>query len=190
EMLFVLKKIGAETFEREFGAGVPDTAWPRGRKPVQLTDMFARTYRTSQAIVERIQKAGHKEKAKVVIASTDVHEHALFIIRRALDAMGMIPIMAGSEKNPTDIIKIASDERADAIVVGTYNGLALEIGKALRCEMDRAGLKKPLFIGGKLNQAIEGQALPIDVSADLAALGLIPCQTIQELLDKLDAMFR
>ncbi|MBC7261980.1 MAG: hypothetical protein H5T63_08195, partial [Chloroflexi bacterium] len=189
EMLFVLKKIGAETFEREFGAGVPDAAWPRGRKPVQLTDMFARTYRTSQAIVERIQKTGHKEKAKVVLASTDVHEHALFIIRRALDAMGMIPIMAGSEKNPTDIIKIASAERADAIVVGTYNGLALEIGKALRYEMERAGLKVPLFIGGKLNQAVEGQALPIDVSADLAALGLIPCQTIQELLDKLNAMF-
>lgn len=190
EMLFVLKKMGAERFEREYGAGTPDTTWPRGRKPVQLTDMFARTYQTSQKIVEQLQKVRREEKAKVVIASTDVHEHALFIIRRALDAMGMIPIMAGSEKNPTDIIKIASDKAADAIVVGTYNGLALEIAKALRYEMDRAGLKVPLFMGGKLNQAVEGQALPVDVSEEIAALGLIPCQTIQELLDKLDAMFR
>lgn len=190
EMLFVLKKMGAERFEREYGAGTPDATWPRGRKPVQLTDMFARTYQTSQKIVEQLQKARREEKAKVVIASTDVHEHALFIIRRALEAMGMIPIMAGSEKNPTDIIKIASDKAADAIVVGTYNGLALEIAKALRYEMDRAGLKVPLFMGGKLNQAVEGQALPVDVSEEIAALGLIPCQTIQELLDKLDAMFR
>ncbi len=126
----------------------------------------------------------------MVIASTDVHEHALFIIRRALDAMGMIPVMAGSEKNPADIIKIASAEAADAVVVGTYNGLALEIAKALRCEMERAGLRVPVFLGGKLNQAVEGQALPVDVSDEIAALGLIPCQTIQELLDNLDAVFR
>lgn len=189
EMLFVLKKMGAERFEREYGAGVPDNTWPRGRKPLQLTDMFARTYQTSQEIIAQLPKAGRKEKAKVVIASTDVHEHALFIISKALDAMGMIPVMAGSEQSSANIIKVASDEAADAIVVGTYNGLALEIAKALRYETDKARLKVPVFIGGKLNQAVEGQALPIDVSNEIAALGLIPCQTIQELLNQLDAMF-
>nr|MBC7243843.1 hypothetical protein [Chloroflexota bacterium] len=187
EMLFVLKKMGAERFEREYGAGALDDTWPRGRKPIQLTDMFARTYQTSQAIIAQLQQT--ERTAKIVIASTDVHEHALFIIRRALDAMGMMPIMAGSEKSPADIIKIASNETADAIVVGTYNGLALEIGKALRSEMDRVGLKVPLFMGGKLNQAVEGQALPVDVSDEIAALGFIPCQTIQELLDRLGEMF-
>lgn len=189
ELLFVLKKMGAERFEREYGAGTPDATWPRGRKPVQLTDMFARTYQKGQAIIEQMPKTKRKDKARVVIASTDVHEHGLFIIRRALDAMGMFPIMAGPEKNPAEIIKIASNETADAIVVGTYNGMALEIGQALRSEIDRVGLKAPFFIGGKLNQAVEGKALPVDVSAELAALGLIPCQSIQELLDKLNAMF-
>jgi len=190
EMLFVLKKIGAERFEREYGAGAPDAAWPRGRKPVYLTDMFARTYQASQAIIQKLPQAKGKSKARVVIASTDVHEHALFIIRKALDAMGMLPIVAGSEKNPSEIVEIASQESADAIVVGTYNGLALEIGKALRRELDRLGLKVPVFMGGKLNQVVEGKALPVDVSAEIAALGLIPCQTIQELLDKLGDMLR
>jgi len=98
--------------------------------------------------------------------------------------------VAGPEKNPTEIVRIASNKSADAIVVGTYNGMALEIGKALRCELDRLGLRMPVFMGGKLNQVVEGRALPVDVSTEIAALGLTPCQTIQELLDKLGEMFR
>jgi methylmalonyl-CoA mutase cobalamin-binding subunit len=125
----------------------------------------------------------------VVLASTDVHEHALFIIRRALDAMGLTPVVAGPEKNPVEIVEVASNQSADAIVVGTYNGMALEMGKALRSELDRRGLRVPVFMGGKLNQVVEGQALPVDVSDEIAALGLIPCCTIQELLDKLGEMF-
>jgi len=190
EMLFVLKKIGAERFERKYGAGVLDSAWPRGRKPTQLTDIFARTYQMSQAITRNLPRAMRKDKVRVVIASTDVHEHALFIIQRALDAIGILPIVAGPEKNPTEIVRIASNKSADAIVVGTYNGMALEIGKALRCELDRLGLRMPVFMGGKLNQVVEGRALPVDVSTEIAALGLTPCQTIQKLLDKLGEMFR
>jgi len=188
EMLFVLKKLGAERFEREYGAGTPDPTWPRGRKPVQLTDMFARTYQRSQAIVQSLPQAKERAKVKVVLASTDVHEHALFIIRRALDAMGLIPIVAGPEKHPADIVKVAFNQAADAIVVGTYNGMALEVGKALRRELDKLGLTIPVFMGGKLNQVVEGQALPVDVTNEIAALGLIPCRTIQELLDKLGEM--
>jgi len=188
EVLFVLKKLGAERFEREYGAGTPDPTWPRGRKPVQLTDMFARTYQRSQAIVQSLPQAKERAKVKVVLASTDVHEHALFIIRRALDAMGLIPIVAGPEKHPADIVKVAFNQAADAIVVGTYNGMALEVGKALRRELDKLGLTIPVFMGGKLNQVVEGQALPVDVTNEIAALGLIPCRTIQELLDKLGEM--
>ncbi|MBC7263201.1 MAG: hypothetical protein H5T64_02455 [Chloroflexi bacterium] len=188
ETLFVLKKMGAERFEREYGAGVPDSTWPRGRKPVQLTDMFARTYGLSQTIARDLPRV--RRGGKVVLASTDVHEHALFIIQKALAAMGLSPIMAGPEKHPAEIVKIASIEWADAIVVGTYNGMALEVGKTLRGALDEVGLKVPVFMGGKLNQVVEGKALPVDVSAEIAALGLIPCQTIQELLDKLGEKFR
>jgi len=189
EMLFVLKKIGPKRFEEEYGAGAPDPAWPRGRKPVQLTDVFARTYRMSQAIIQDLPKAARKGKFRVVLASTDVHEHALFVIQRAFDAMGFVPIMAGSEMDPAEIVKIACDRSADAIVVSTYNGVALEIGKALRCELDRLELRIPVFMGGRLNQVVKGKALPVDVSAELTALGLIPCQTIPELLHRLEETF-
>jgi methylmalonyl-CoA mutase cobalamin-binding subunit len=188
EMIFVLKKIGPEEFEREYGAGAPDPSWPQGRKPVQLTDIFARTYTMSEAIVQDLPQATRKDTVRVVLCSTDVHAHALFVIQRALDAMGFSPWVAGSEMNPAEIVEVARDQAAGALVVGTYNGMALEVGKALRAELDRVGLRMPVFMGGKLNQAVEGKALPVDVSKELAALGIVPCQTIPELLRVLDDM--
>lgn len=186
EMLLVLKKLGPQSFEQEYGAGVPDPAWPRGRKPVELTDMFARTLQMSQEIVPGLRKGHRKAEARVVLASTDVHEHALFVIQRGLEAMGFSPVLAGAEMNPVDIVRVAQAQSARALVVATYNGLALEIGKVLRQELDRLGLRIPVFMGGKLNQALDGEALPVDVSQDLSALGLVPCPTIPELLHRLD----
>jgi methylmalonyl-CoA mutase cobalamin-binding subunit len=184
QMLFVLKKMGPVQFQREFGAGTLDPAWPRGRKPVQLTDMFAKTYAASEAILKDLPKPTEQRALKVVLGATDVHEHALFIIERALQAMGFSPVVLGSELNPVDIVRLAREKAADMIVVSTYNGMALEVGKALRRELDRLGVQIPVYMGGRLNQGVEGQALPVDVTADLAALGLTPCQTIPELLQK------
>ena len=188
EMIYVLKKIGPVEFERQYGAGGPDPAWPRGRRPVELTDMFARTYRMSQEIIRELPEPTREDGPRVVLASTDVHEHALFVIQRALDAAGFSPVIAGSEMNPTRVVEITHDQGAAALVVGTYNGMALEFGRALRRELDGLGLRIPVFMGGRLNQVVEGEALPVDVSRELAALGFIPCQTIPEMLHILDDM--
>jgi methylmalonyl-CoA mutase cobalamin-binding subunit len=184
QMLFVLKKMGPVQFQREFGAGTEDPAWPRSRKPVQLTDMFAKTYAASEEIIRALPKAKEKRAVKVALGATDVHEHALLIIERALQAMGFTPVMLGSELNPVDIVRLAREKAVGMIVVSTYNGMALEVGRALRRELDRLGLQIPVYMGGRLNQGIEGQALPVDATVDLAGLGLRPCRTIPELLQK------
>jgi methylmalonyl-CoA mutase cobalamin-binding subunit len=184
QMLFVLKKMGPVQFQRQFGAGTLDPAWPRGRQPVQLTDMFAKTYAESEAILKDLPRPTEQRALKVALGATDVHEHALFIIDRALQAMGLTPLMLGAELNPVDIMQRAQEQAVDLIIVSTYNGMALEVGKSLRRELDRLGLQIPVYMGGRLNQGVEGQALPVDVTADLEGLGLIPCQTIPELLQK------
>ena len=188
EMIFVLKKLGPVSFEREFGAGVPDPTHPRGRRPVQLTDIFVKMHEMSQSIVRDLPKAMRGDGTRIVLSAADVHEHALFVIQKGLDAMGFLPIVAGSEMNPGEMVRAAQTESAAGLVVSTYNGLALEIGKALRLELDRTGLRIPVFMGGRLNQAVDGTPLPVDVSSELAALGLIPCQSIPELLNTLDDM--
>ncbi len=185
EMLFVLKKIGPIHFEREYGAGAPHPAYLRGRKPVHLTDMFARTEAISDRLIEGMPEVPQRLQATVLLAATDVHEHALLIIQKALTAMGLTPVLAGSELNALKIVQAAQDASADAIVVSTYNGAALEVGKSLRREADRLDVRIPIYVGGRLNQGVEGKALPIDVTADLAALGIIPCQSIPELLEKM-----
>ena len=185
QMLFVLKKLGPEQFQRHFGAGTLDPAWPRGRKPVQLTDMFARTYAASEALLKDLPQPTQPRALKVALGATDVHEHAFFIIERALQAMGFAPLVLGSELNPVDLIRAAREEAADIVVVSTYNGMALEVGKTLRRELDRLGLHIPVYMGGRLNQGVEGQALPVDVAADLVGLGLTPCQSIPELLQRI-----
>jgi len=188
EILFVLKKMGPEAFERAYGAGTPDAKWPRGRQPVQLTDMFAKTYAISDRIVAELPKATGPRTKKVLLAAADVHVHALFIIERALVAMGLAPILAGAEMNPVSILKVARERAVDVVVVSTYNGMALEVGKALRAELDRHSKPPLVYMGGRLNQGVEGQALPVDVSADLEAMGMNPCHSIPELLQRINQL--
>jgi hypothetical protein len=45
-----------------------------------------------------------------------------------------------------------------------------------------------VYMGGRLNQGVEGQALPVDVSADLEAMGMNPCQSIPELLQRINQL--
>ena len=73
---------------------------------------------------------------------------------------------------PWEEVAAEARERAEAI----------EIGKALRLELDRTGLRIPVFMGGRLNQAGDGTPLPVYVSSELVALGLIPCQSIPDLV--------
>lgn len=182
ELVYVLKKMGPAVLEREYGAGRRDASWPRGREPVQLTDMFAKTRRTSNDIVKHIRAVDWGEDVRVTLASTDVHEHALFIIHDGLKAMGLAPVLVGAEMSPAEVVGAAREGGARALVVATYNGSALRTGEALRSEMARLELSIPVFMGGRLNQASDEEELPVDVSDELAAIGIVPCQTIPELM--------
>jgi methylmalonyl-CoA mutase cobalamin-binding subunit len=188
ELMFLLKQFGPREFERRYGAGSEDSDWPAGRKPFMVTDVFSRTLDTSREIVADLPESTRQEKRPVLIASTDVHAHALFIIEKGLVAVGLSPVNAGSELDPMDIAELAEAESAAAIIVATYNGMALEVGKALRTALDRKDLSVPVFMGGRLNQAVEGEELPVSVSKDLTKLSIIPCETILEMLRIVDDM--
>jgi hypothetical protein len=57
--------------------------------------------------------------------------------------------------------------------------MALDYARWLKEEMDRQGLNIPVVLGGILNQKIENQILPVDVTDDLKKLEFIPCPKLE-----------
>ena len=188
QLLYVLKKLGPAAFEEIFGAGEHNQAFARGREPVAATDVFE----LSSSYVERYRKLFANPKSKrmlngrrILIASTDVHEHAMMIIYRLLAEAGADMVNLGAEANPAAIASAAVAKKVEAILISTHNGMALEYARRLKEELDARKVKIPVVMGGVLNQKVEGQPLPVDVSADLKKLDFYPCARLEGRFRKL-----
>jgi methylmalonyl-CoA mutase cobalamin-binding domain/chain len=186
EMLFVLKQIGALRFERLYGAGQEDPAYLGGRRPEMLTDMYARTYARSQSLIDDLGELGKHHTGILLLASTDVHVHGLIVIEPALSCMGFRTILAGAELSPARIAQQALENKVTGVIVASYNGNALEIAKAVRDELGAVGLRVPIFMGGRLNQADAGSKLPKNVENEIGGLGVRVCPSIPDCLRLVD----
>lgn len=187
-VLVVIKRLGAARCEEMFGAGTPDDAYPRGRRPVLETDLVRQTMSERTRLLDFLRSApgAQLRGIRVVLASTDVHEFAKFLLDAALAEAGALVIDAGVNRDPEDIVSAAVESAAEAIVITTHNGVARSFAQLLRTELHKAQLEDvPVFMGGVLNEDIEGSEIPVDVRADLAALGVQPLATVEELIGKL-----
>jgi methylmalonyl-CoA mutase cobalamin-binding domain/chain len=120
---------------------------------------------------------------RVLVSSTDVHEFAEFLLASTLTSAGAEVIDFGINRDPEDIVKVAVETDADAIVVTTHNGVAGSFAERLVAELRGAGLGgKPVYMGGVLNEDIEGSDVPIDVREDLRRLGVHLPDTIDQLV--------
>ena len=62
----------------------------------------------------------------------------------------------------------------------------VNIGRtAFMDEMDNHKVTTPVVMGGVLNQKMENQCLPIDVSTDIEKLGIHPCPRLERNLNNL-----
>ena len=181
QMLYVLKKLGPATFEEMFGAGGLDDAYIRGRKPLVPTDI----YKMSLAAIDQYRPTFLQPKMKnllgnrrMLIASTDVHEHGVFVISQLLSEAGVNITNLGAEINPDEVVSAARNNEVDAILISTHNGMALDYANRLKDELERHNLSVPVLIGGILNQKIEDEALPVDVTNNLRQLGFHPHQRL------------
>lgn len=175
QMLYVLKKLNARKVEHAFCAGPEDPAVPSGRRPVYETDSFRNTCHVTQRLLDDLKERGLKPAAGqpvIVLASADVHEYALFVMKAIFETYGIHVIYLGAEQNPDEIAIAALHHKADHIVVSTHNGGALEFAKILLAEMEERGCEAKVFMGGRLNQGKEGETLPVDVTEDLINMGI------------------
>ncbi len=182
QLLYVLKKLGPAIFEEMFGAGKLNPAEARGRKPVIPTDV----YDLSNAVVEKNRNLFSSSRSKhmlrgrrILIASTDVHELAIMVIHQLLAEAGAEMINLGAETNPDQVVAAARDNSAEAVLISTHNGMALDYARRLKDEMAQQGLNVSVVMGGILNQKVADQALPIDVSSSIKALDFLPCPRLE-----------
>ncbi len=188
KLLYVLKKLGPASFEEMFGAGKLNPANARGREPVFPTDVFE----ISNAYVQKHRDMFASSESKkmlhgrrILIASTDVHEHAIMVIHQLLAEAGAEMINLGAEINPDQVVAAARDKNAEAILISTHNGMALDYARRLKDEMAHQGLNVPVVMGGILNQKLEDQALPVDVSNSIQKLDFLPCPRLENNLGNL-----
>jgi len=165
QMLYVLKMLGAADFEAVFGVGKARDDSLGGRQPVLPTDVFEMSQRV-------IRDHGHifdDPRSRRLLK--DVHAHAIMIIHELLSRTGAEISNLGSEISPDQIARAAESCGAEAILISTHNGMALEYAQRLKAELARYDLDAPVVMGGILNQKVEDAALPVDVTTDIKELG-------------------
>jgi len=174
QLLYVLKKLGPAIFEEMFGAGEVNESYSRKRRPIIPTDVF----NMSTEALDKYRLDFNKPKVKdvfkdhkILIASTDVHEFAIQVLQQLLTVSGAQIVYLGSEKNPSEVVTEACEQKVTAILLSTHNGNALDYAKRLKEELHKHKVTIPVFFGGVLNQKVENQPLPVDVTGDLNKLG-------------------
>ena len=129
---------------------------------------------------------------RVLVATSDVHEHGKMLVDEMLRQLGAEALDGGTSTDPGPLAMLAVQLKPDAIAISTYNGVALAYFQTLKAELKTRSLDIPILIGGRLNQIPEGSnsSLPMDVGAELAAEGAVVCRSAAELLPALAVLRR
>ena len=185
EMLLALRRLGAKRLEQEFGAGHPDKAAPRGRRPLVEASLAAEIAQVAATRLAQVppqaRTAFAARRPRLMVATSDVHEHGKLALEAVLGQLGADLIDGGVSVDPDDLAAAALATGAEAILVSTYNGVALDYFSALKRALAAEGLNLPVLIGGRLNQVPAGTntSLPVDVSGELTAAGALVCNEIE-----------
>ena len=170
QLLYLLKQLGAQGFESLFASDTKNLQSPP-------TDMFA----LSQEVIaeHRPMFSDTAFRARVrgmrlLVASSDVHEHAAGALAQLLDEAGAEVIYLGAEQDPQDLLAALRQQSIDALLLSTHNGMALEYANQLKQLLDTESIVLPIILGGVLNQKVDDQALPVSVIDELRALGMHP----------------
>lgn len=174
QMLLALRRLGARRLEQAFGAGRPDPVAPGGRAPVVPATILSEIAEMANHALAGIGQGQQFPHLRVMVATSDVHEHGKMLIEEVLRRVGVDVVDGGVSTDPVKLAELAREHRPDAIAISTYNGVALAYYQALIAQQ----IDIPVLIGGRLNQIPEGSntSLPVDVGEQLAAAGALVCR--------------
>ena len=180
-LLLAIRRMGPKRMEALFGPGV---ATERGRTPLIHAEWARELSHMAEKWVSGQTPLSTGKTLSICIGTTDVHEHGKYLVERAFEGLGIVPVDAGVAVDPDALVARALASGADAIAISTYNGVALTYATAVKAEMEKRGVSMPVLIGGRLNEVPKdsNSGLPVDATKKIAALGLAPCADLDEML--------
>ena len=186
QMLLALRRLGGKRLEELYGAGKIDPSAWRGRRALVQSSLIEKADAAVQSHLchvgeterTRLSKAG----LKIMVASTDVHEHGKLLVERMFEELSVVTVDGGVSINPDLLAESAFRESPDALAISTYNGIALTYIRALTTALQNRGLDIPILIGGRLNQVPTGSntSMPVDVTDELTGCGVIVCHNVED----------
>ena len=118
---------------------------------------------------------------RILVATTDVHEHGKMLLELVLEELGVEPVDGGVSVEPAALAARLADSGCDALALSSYNGVALTYAEDLIAALAKGDVSAPVLIGGRLNQIPKdsNSSLPVDVSQELTQLGVIVCRDVE-----------
>jgi len=175
QIMAVLKGIGAEQLEINFGVGRKDALAMRGREPVRPTNIIQTISDTGEQLIARMPELAEKplDGVNVVIGATDIHVFGKEVIKKILRVAGANVYDLGDATPVEEFADTLIETESKILVVSTYNGMAYSFADAMVKKLKELHLDDVKFLmGGRLNEAMEGKDLPEDVSDRLAEMGV------------------
>ncbi len=168
DVLLALRMLGVGGLEERLRLPLPQVVG-------DLVPWKARHVRSVSAALA--DELGDLQGVRVVLAVLDVHDVVRDALLRTLPRAGAEVVLLPSSATPAGVVHAAVAEDADAVVLGTYNGAALDVGRELGAAVAATAYEGLVIIGGRLNQDLGGDS-PVEVVHELRALGLHPVETL------------
>jgi methylmalonyl-CoA mutase cobalamin-binding subunit len=184
QLLLAVRRLGPSEIESRFGVGTA-TEDPLfdGYEPLVPTDVL-KAFLSERAVIRAAVRPSnwvlHKSH-KPVIASSDVHEIGMRLVIDAVESLDIKPVIGTVGIDPDELAELALQENATAVLISTHNGMALSFAKKFLEELSLRNITPQVIMGGRLNQEIEGEEMPVDVTDQLISLGIDVCFDLKDL---------
>ena len=184
QLIVAVRRLGPRGVEREFGVGTPteDPAFD-GYEPVVPTDVLRDFLAERSALRAKSRPADWtlNRSHKAFIGTSDVHELGMRLVIDTIENLGIKPVIGTIGIDPDEVAEIAQNEEPTVLLVSTHNGMALSYAEKLMAELKARNLTPQVIFGGRLNQDVEGEDVPVDVTEDLKKLGIDVCTDLADL---------
>jgi len=174
EMLLMLKKFAPQKLEKAFHSSTYD-GQNEEVVPFYPTVLGRQTANLRDQTVKELLEEGFKDSLcgkKIVVASGDAHAYGLLFVDGVLREMGAQTINIGVDMDPIDVLDAADEDGTSYVGVSCHNGQALDYGKQLLELASERGKEYLIFMGGKLNAILPGDAEPTEIGPKLCELGI------------------